>query len=141
MKSADAHRLETLRFKLTQCLDRRVKNKHRHFAHRFYEQGNKGGKLLARQLKKQEDSRHVHTLTAHNKQIVDTQTIAAEFHHFYRSLYNIGSILVGAADGCRVGKFQEYLKVSDLSVILSAVLEEMERLISSEELGTVIVHA
>lgn len=49
---ADSQQLEDLRHNLAQCLDRKTKNKHRYFAHRFYEQGNKCGRLLARQLKK-----------------------------------------------------------------------------------------
>lgn len=53
LNPADAQRLETLRFSLSQCLDRKVKDKHKYFAHRFNEQGNTCGKLLARQLKKQ----------------------------------------------------------------------------------------
>lgn len=107
----DSQRLETLRSSLAQCLDRKVKNKHRYFAHRFYEQGSKGGKLLARQLKKQQDSRHVPTLTVNNKQIVDTQTIAAECKHFYKSLYKeIDSTSSGAVDGGLVNRIQEYLK-------------------------------
>lgn len=47
--------------------------KYRFYAHRFYEQGKKCGQLLARQLKKQQDSRHVHNLIVHNKKIVETQ--------------------------------------------------------------------
>lgn len=47
----DVQQLETLRCNLAQCLDRKTKNQG---------QGNKCGRLLARQLKKQQDSRHVH---------------------------------------------------------------------------------
>lgn len=54
LNTVDAQRPETLLFSLSQCLDRKVKNKHRYFAHRFYKQGSKGGKLLARQLKKRD---------------------------------------------------------------------------------------
>lgn len=79
---ADSQQLEDLRHNLAQCLDRKVKNKHRYYAHRFYEQGNKCGWLLARQLKKQQESRHVHSLIVQNKKIVESQAIAAEFHKF-----------------------------------------------------------
>lgn len=135
LNSADAQRLESLQFDLTQLLDQKVEiNKHRYFAHRFYEQGNKGSKLLARQLRQQQDSRHVHSLMVHNKQI-DTHTIAAEFHSFYRSLYNIDSLSAGATEGEWVGRIQEYLKASDLQAIPSAALEKT---ISIEKLGRVI---
>lgn len=62
LNSRDVQRFKKLRVNLKQFLDRRVQNKHRYYAHRFYEQGNK--KLLARLFKKQKDSRHVHTLKA-----------------------------------------------------------------------------
>lgn len=39
---ADVQKLETLWGGLSQCLDQKAKNKHRYFAHCFYEQGNKG---------------------------------------------------------------------------------------------------
>lgn len=77
---ADAQHLETLGLNLSQCLYLRAKDKLWYYAHCFYEQGKKCGWLLARQLKKQQDSRHVHSLTVHNRQIVNTNTIAAEFH-------------------------------------------------------------
>lgn len=38
----DAQKLETLRNDLSQCLYRKVRNKHRYFANLFNEQGNKG---------------------------------------------------------------------------------------------------
>lgn len=91
LDTADAQQLEILQSKLAQCLDRKTKNKYRYYAHRFYEQGNKCGQLLARQLKKQQDSRHVHNLIVQNKKIVKTQAIAAELHihTFYEALYII----------------------------------------------------
>lgn len=134
----DAQRLETLRFSLTQCLERKVKNKHRYLAHCFYEQGSKGGKLLARQLKKQQDWRHVHNLTVNNKQIVDTRNIAAEFQRFYKSLYNIDSTSTGAVNRGLVNRIQEYLKARELSAMPTTALEEIERPISVE-LGKVIM--
>lgn len=48
---ADVQQLVDLRRNLAQCLDRKTKNKYRYYAHGFYEQGNKCGQLLARQLK------------------------------------------------------------------------------------------
>lgn len=59
---ADIRQLESLRLELSQCLDRSVKNKIRYFANRSYEQGKKCGWLLAKQLKKQQESKHVHNL-------------------------------------------------------------------------------
>lgn len=85
----DTQQLENLRSDLSQCLDRKVKNKCRYFEHRFYEQGNKCRRLLARQLKKQQESRHVHNLLIEDKKIVETQAIATEFQRFYEALYSI----------------------------------------------------
>lgn len=76
----DARHLETLRIELSGCLDRRAKEKHRYFVHRFYEQGNKCGRLLDGQLKKQQELGHVHNILVNDKQVVDTKSIAGEFH-------------------------------------------------------------
>lgn len=106
----DANRLEELRLNLTRCLDLKVKNKQRYYAHRFYEQDSKGGKLLARQLKKQQEARHVHKLVVNYKQITDTQKIAAEFQRYYKSLDNIDSVSAGAVDGGALNKIREYIR-------------------------------
>lgn len=127
-----------LRLKLTKCLDLKVKNKQRYFAHRFYEQGSKRGKLLARQIKKQQESRHVHKLIVGNKQVIDSHKIAAEFQRYYRSLYNIEGDKRGEEGGGVRQEIREYLRTSELPVISTAAMEEMEQPITVEELGKVV---
>lgn len=65
-----------------------------------------------------------------NKQIVDTQTIAAEFQSFYNSLHNIGLTSEGAVDGGLVNKIWAYLKALELPAIPSTALEDVEQPIS-----------
>lgn len=103
------------------CLDRKVKDKHSYFAHHFYEQGNKCGRLLARQLKKQQDSHHVHSLFVQ----ADIQSIAAEFHRFFESLYNIPPSFSKDTNGHQVDKIQAYLRDSALPALPFSVLEKL----------------
>lgn len=95
--------LEKLRTKLSIYLAKRTKDKYRFYAHRFYEHGNKCGKLLARQLKKQQEISHVHSIRANNKQVIDTKSIAKAFEHFYRDLYNIHPTSLGSEGRDQVG--------------------------------------
>lgn len=132
------NKLLELRLKLTKCLDLKLKNKQRYFAHRFYEQGSKGGKMLARQLKKLQESRHVHKLTAGNKQVTDSHKIAAEFQRYYRSLYSIEGDKRREEGGGRRQEIREYLRTSELPEISPAALQEMEQPITGEELSKVV---
>lgn len=110
---ADAQQLEITRVSLAQCLDRRVKDKHRYFAHHFYEQGNKCGWVLVRQVKKQQD-------------------------RFYASLYSIPSVPSGEVEESRVEEIRKYLKESTMPVLPSSVLEGVEGPLIVEELGRVV---
>lgn len=80
---------------------------------------------MARQLKKQ-DLRHVHIIENGDRQIENTPVIAAEFHSFYSSLYNLDPASVGAMVGGRINGIKEYLEASGLQAIPSVALEEME---------------
>lgn len=108
-----------------------------YFAHHLYEQGNKCGRLLARPLKKQE-SHPVHTLSVYNKWIVDTQSIASEFHCFYASLYNIPPSSPNTANRYQVDNIQDYFRDSALPALSPAVLEELKCPITIEELGPAV---
>lgn len=134
----DAKQLETLRIKLSTYLDRRDKDKYRFFAHRFYEHGNKCGKLLARQLKKQEEMSHVHNIRIGNKQIIDTKSIAMEFEQFYKGLYNIQPNSSGLEEGIQVEEIRNYIKESALSPLTLEVVERLEEQITVEEIKNAI---
>lgn len=74
-------------------------------------------------------------LSGHNKQTVDTQSIAAEFHHFYGALYIIGPMPVGSAGEGQEGRIREHLKAYGLPL---EALEEMAQPITIEELNAVV---
>lgn len=130
----ESKQLERLRRKLSTYLDKRTKDKYRFYAHRFYEHGNKCGKLLARQLKKQQEISHVHSIRANNKQIIDTKSIAKEFEHFYRGLYNIHSNSLRLEEGDKIGGIRDYIKESKLPPLPSEAVERLEELITVEEI-------
>lgn len=137
----DNLRLENLQIELSQCLDHRVKNKIRYFANRFYEQGNKCGRLLAKQLKKEQESRHVHNLSVQGRKIVKSQAIAAEFKNFYKALYNIqttDTLQSKDIEKQHKEEMREYIKDTSMLTLSNTIIEEIERPITVEELSGVI---
>lgn len=137
----DSRHLESLRAELSQCLERRVKNKIRFFVNRAYEQGNKCGRLLAKQLKKQQDSRHVHSLLVQGKKVVETKAIAAEFGRFYEALYNIpktDTSIVGDRETDGRKEIWDYIKEVSMPTLSKTIIDEIERPITVEELSRVI---
>lgn len=74
----------------------------------------------------------------HNKQIANTQSIATEFHRFYKALYNIQSSSSSTRDRRRVEEIREYFKDSAMPVLPPTVIEQIERPITTKELGKVV---
>lgn len=70
---------------------------------------------------------------------MNTQTIAAEFHCFYASLYNIPLASPNGTDGQQVDRIETYLRESGLPTLPTSVLEELEFPVTIEELSAAIV--
>ena len=134
----EARQLDILRIELSECLDRRNKEKYRFLVHQFYEQGNKCSRLLANQIKKQQETTHVHKITANGKEIEDTKTIAAEFHRFYTELYNIQTTPLRGEGRREKEEIEKYIKDSKLPTLPLRIIKKLEGPITTEEICKVI---
>lgn len=92
-----ASELHALQQELATLLDTKIKARIRHLVHKFYEFGNKCGRLLARALKHQRATGHVHKLTSMTgASVIHSSKIANTFREYYAQLYHLTGTLPGS---------------------------------------------
>lgn len=78
-------------------------------------------------LKKQQESRHVHNLLAQGKKIVETQAIATEFCRFYEALYNIPMTdTPQSVERQHRDEIRDYIKDASMPTLSNTIIEEIE---------------
>ncbi len=94
---------------------------------RYYEHGDKIGKVLAWQIRKEEISKSITTLrSSDNKNIEHPKLINQEFLDFYKLLYK--------SQGVEEAEIQNFLSKLDIPVLCDHDREELEKEISKEEI-------
>lgn len=79
---------------------------------------------MAKQLKKQQESRHVHNLLVQGRKIVKSQAIETEFWKFYEELYNIQTAETLQSEDMerqRMEEIWEYIKDASLLIKCSKI--------------------
>lgn len=110
-----ATELQSLQQELANLLVVRIQARLRHVYHRFFEFGNKCGRLLARALKCQCASGHVHKLTiAAGPSAVHSSKIANAFREYYAQLYHLPDTLPGYVEPQKVERILQYLEEATL---------------------------
>lgn len=105
-----ATELQSLRQELANLPDIRIRVRLHHVSHKFYEFGNKCGRLLARALNCQHASEHVHRLTTTaGSSVVHSSKIADTFREYYAQLYHLPDTLPGSTKPWKVECILQYL--------------------------------
>lgn len=131
--------LQALRQDLSRLLDARIRARMRHVAHKFYEFGNKCGRLLARALRPQRASGHVHKLTSTTgTPVVHSSKIAHAFKEYYARLYHLPSTVSGLTDTQQTDRIAQYLTEAQCPQLAASISKQLDVPISLLEIKTVI---
>lgn len=109
---------------------RKIENAMRRMKQKFYEQGDKAGKLLAWQIRREEAQKEIHVLKSGSNTITSPKEINNMFKTFYEVLYS--------TQGNFPEKTQNFLDKHDLQKLNEGARESMEGAITGKEISEAI---
>ena len=127
--------LKQKRYKLEELLTYKAEGALRFSKQKYYENGNRAGRLLAFQLRKEQASRVVSNVfhPAKNKTVSRPSEIAAAFAAFYENLYDSPEITE------KEDKIQLFFSELDLPSLSKEEAENMSSHITEQEIKEVIL--
>lgn len=95
-----------------------------------FEGANKPGRYLAQQLKKKKEKRLINRVTDDQKEITEEKEIKARFLKYYSNLYK--------EEQTDSEKLEEYMQKSQMRKITETEREELNKIITEEEIAAAI---
>lgn len=130
--------LQGLREELSALLEARIHSRLRYISHKFYEFGNKCGRLLARALRRQRASANIPKPQTPRGSVTQIPSqIAYAFREFYARLYNLSPSLSDAALAAKSDRIRHYLE-ADVPQLTARSATNLERPITEHELETAL---
>lgn len=112
--------LQQLRELFSHLLDRRARKQLRYLSHKYYEYGNKCGKMLARALQKRRIASHICTLQSPGGEAtLHSSGIASLFWDYYTELYNLDKIVSPTEQTSKLRAISDYLASAGLPSLMS----------------------
>lgn len=132
-------RLTEMRELFACLLDHQARKQLRYMLHKYYEQGNKCDRMLARALWRKRVLMHVHKLHLPSNELsVRSSQIASGLRDYYATLYNLNQTQPPNAQAAKLAAIREYMSTSGLPLLTDEQCSTLESPITPTEIEATV---